>query len=403
MFAHSGVIRVDTVTELFDVGVLLANQPLPAGRRVGVVGNSSALVGLAATACATRGLTVAEGYPVDVGSAATAHRFGDALADAAVDERVDALVVAVTPPLPGQLVAEDADFTSALARVALAGDKPTVATFPAGGLPPGVPAYPSVEEAVRALGRVAGYAEWLRRPPGDVPPLADVDPAAARTVATGTGPEPAGRLLRAYGVPVSRSVRVDSVPAALAAARELGFPVAVKAAREGLRHRLDLGAVRLDLADEAAVRRAYTEVTGPFGADVLVQSMVAPGVACVVEMVSDPTFGPVLGFGLGGVATELLGDRAWRPVPLTDRDAAALVDGPRAAPLLHGYRGAEPVDRPALVDLLLRVSRLVDEHPEVAALSLNPVLVRPRGLSVLHATARVAAGAARPDTGPRRL
>ncbi|MFD0821018.1 acetate--CoA ligase family protein, partial [Micromonospora zhanjiangensis] len=185
--------------------------------------------------------------------------------------------------------------------------------------------------------------------------------------------------------------------------RELGFPVAVKAAREGLRHRLDLGAVRLDLADEAAVRRAYTEVTGPFGADVLVQSMVAPGVACVVEMVSDPTFGPVLGFGLGGVATELLGDRAWRPVPLTDRDAAALVDGPRAAPLLHGYRGAEPVDRPALVDLLLRVSRLVDEHPEVAALSLNPVLVRPRGLSVLHATARVAAGAARPDTGPRRL
>jgi acyl-CoA synthetase (NDP forming) len=103
------------------------------------------------------------------------------------------------------------------------------------------------------------------------------------------------------------------------------------------------------------------------------------------------------------VATELLGDRAWRPAPLTDRDAVALIEGPRAAPLLHGYRGAEPVDRAALVDLLLRVSRLVDEHPEIRALSLNPVLVRPRGLSVLHAAARVDVGAVRPDTGPRRL
>jgi acyl-CoA synthetase (NDP forming)/GNAT superfamily N-acetyltransferase len=403
LFAHSGVIRVDTVAELFDVGVLLANQPLPAGRRVGIVGNSSALVGLAATACAARGLVVAEGCPVDVGSTATAHDFADALADAALDERVDALVVVFAPPLPGQLVAEDADFTSALASVALAGDKPTVATFLAGGLPPGVPSYPSVEEAVRALGRVVNYAEWLRRPPGEYPEVSGVDLRAARSALADGGPDKAERLLRAYGVPVARSITANSEAAVLAAARELGYPVAVKAAREGLRHRLDLGAVRLDLTDEAAVRRAYADLAGPFGAGVLVQSMVPPGVACVVEMVQDPAFGPVLGFGLGGVATELLGDRAWRPAPLTDRDAVDLVEGPRAAPLLHGYRGAEPVDRAALVDLLLRVSRLVDEHPEVRALSLNPVLVRPRGLSVLHATVRVDVTAIRPDTGPRRL
>ena len=131
--------------------------------------------------------------------------------------------------------------------------------------------------------------------------------------------------------------------------------------------------------------------------------MVPPGVACVVEVREDPAFGPVVGFGLGGVATELLGDRAWRAVPLTDRDAAELVDEPRAAPLLRGHRGAAPVDRAALADLLLRVGRLADEQPRVRSLTLNPVLARPDGISVLHVAVGVGTADARPDTGPRRL
>jgi acyl-CoA synthetase (NDP forming)/GNAT superfamily N-acetyltransferase len=403
LFARSGVIRVDTVAELFDVGVLLANQPLPAGRRVGIVGNSSALAALAVTACRANGLTVADGYPSDVGPQASAHDFADALADAAVDEAVDALLVVFAPPLPGQLVGEDADFVSALASVALAGDKPTAATFLVGRLPAGVPSYPSVEEAVRALARVSDYADWLRQPPGVVPDLSGVDSGAARAALVEGGPQLAERLLEAYGVPVVRSIPADSAAGAVAAARRLGYPVALKAAKEGLRHRLDLGAVRLNLATDTAMRRAYADIAKLFGARVLVQSMVSPGVACVVEAVEDPTFGPVVGFGLGGVATELLGDRAWRAAPLTDTDAAALVDEPRAAPLLQGYRGTGAVDRPALADLLLRVGRLLDEHPQVRALSLNPVLARPDGLSVLHATVQVQATAARPDTGPRRL
>jgi acyl-CoA synthetase (NDP forming) len=189
----------------------------------------------------------------------------------------------------------------------------------------------------------------------------------------------------------------------VAAAAGLGWPVALKAADVGLRHRLDLGAVRLDIADEPALRRAYAELSAVFGADVLVQPMVPPGVACVVELVEDPAFGPVVGFGLGGIATELLGDRAWRAAPLTDIDAAELVDEPRAAPLLRGYRGAAPVDRAALAELLVRVGRLADDQPQVRGLTLNPVLARPDGLSVLHATVRLGAAVARPDTGPRRL
>ncbi|MEV0897317.1 GNAT family N-acetyltransferase [Actinoplanes sp. NPDC049802] len=397
LFARSGVIRVDTVQELFDVGMILAHQPLPAGRRVAVVGNSSALAELAVMACRAAGLVVADGYPRDMGPGAGAHDIADALAEASVDDRVDALLVVFAPPIPGQHADEDADFAAALASVALAGEKPTVATLVFGQAPPRVPGYPSVEEAVRALSRVADYADWLRRPPGALPELPGVDPAAAEAAET-----PA-ELLAAYGIPVLPSLQVGDEDAALAAAAEVGYPVALKAASVALRHRIDLGAVRLAVTTEDGVRAAYRELAGAFGPDVLVQTMVRPGVACVVEVVEDPAFGPVVGFGLGGVASELLGDLAWRAAPLTDRAAAALVDEPRAAPLLHGYRGATPVDRAALIDLLLRVGRLADEHPRVRSLTLNPVLARPDGWTVLHAAVEFRDSGARPDTGPRRL
>nr|WP_232072534.1 GNAT family N-acetyltransferase [Phytohabitans flavus] len=388
LFAHAGVIRVDTVAELFDVGVLLAHQPLPAGRRVGIVGNSTALTRLAMAACADGGLAVAEGYPRDVPPQAGAHDFGDVLAEAATDPGVDALVVVVAPPVPGQLSDEDADFATALASVALAGDKPAVATSLVDKMPAGVAAYPSVEEAVRALARVCGYADWLRRPPGTVPEVITVD---------------SFDVLTAYGIEVAPSLPAESAAEAVTASDRLGYPVALKSAGEALRHRLDLGAVRLSLPDESAVGRAYAEMAELFGPGVLVQAMVPPGVACVVELTEDPAFGPVVGFGLGGVATELLGDRVWRPAPLTDRDAAAMVDEPRAAPLLRGYRGAAPVDREALAQLLIRVGRLADERPEVRELRLNPVLARPDGLSVLHAEVVLGPPAVRPETAPRHL
>lgn len=397
LFARSGVIRVDTVQELFDVGLLLAHQPLPAGRRVAVVGNSSALSELAVAACRAGGLIVADGYPVDISPQAGAHEFADALTDAAVDDRADSLVVVFAPPLPGQLADEDADFAAALASVALAGEKPTVATFLLGSLPSRVPAYPSVEEAVRALARVATYADWLRRPPGVLPVLDRVDPIAARVDG------PPADLLAAYGIEVVPSTLVAAAEEAVVAAESLGYPVALKAAGGALRHRIDLGAVRLALADDDDVRSAYAELATAFGPDVLVQTMVPAGVACRVEVTEDPAFGPIVGFGLGGVASELLGDLAWRAAPLTDRAAEALVVEPRAAPLLHGYRGSAPVDREALVDLLLRVGRLADDHPRLRGLSLNPVLARPDGFSVLHAATEIGDPARRPDTGPRRL
>jgi acyl-CoA synthetase (NDP forming)/GNAT superfamily N-acetyltransferase len=370
LFAHSGVIRVDTVAEMFDVGVLLAHQPLPAGRRVAVVTNSPPVGWLAAAACRQAGLSVVDVEDPFTGSAA------------------DAVLIALAPRLPGQPADPLVD------QGDLSGISPHETSHKslinADRVVVDASQYRSVEEAVKALARVAQYADWRRAPAGVVPVLSNIDKSAA---------DP----LSAYGIAVVPSTEADSADAAVRAADRFGYPVAVKAAKGGLRHRVDLGAVRLDLPDAAAVRRAHAELAGAFGPRVLVQPMVAPGVACVVEMVEDPAFGPVIGFGLGGVAGELLGDRAWRPAPLTDRDAAALVAEPRAAPLLRGYRGAEPVDLAALADLLLRVGQLADDRPEVRRVELNPVLARPDGLSVLHTTVQVGPAGPRPDTGPRTL
>ena len=255
--------------------------------------------------------------------------------------------------------------------------------------PPGVPAYPSVEESVRALGRVASYAAWRRSPAGTVPRLSTVD-----------GPD----LLTSYGISLVPS-RIVVPSHAVEAADDVGYPVAVKVADRELRHRVDLGAVRTDLADAYAVSRAAGELVELFGTgiELVVQPMVAPGVPFVVEAVDDPAFGPLVGFGPGSVVGDLLGDRAWRAAPLTDRDAEHLIRAPRTAPLLFGYRGAAPVDVAALTDLLLRVGVLVDEHPEVSRLSLNPVLVRPDGLAILDATVHYGHPTERADEGPRRL
>jgi acyl-CoA synthetase (NDP forming)/RimJ/RimL family protein N-acetyltransferase len=402
LFARSGVVRVDTVPEMFDVGVLLANQPLPGGTRVGIVTNSSALGVLATGACAGVGLAVT--VNCDVGPQADPPRFAAVLEATVADPEVDALVVVCAPPLPPEesQAASETSFADAVVAVSR-GDKPLVATFLAGSLPPGVPSYPSVEEAVRALGRVAAYAAWRRESPGRVPQLSDVDIQAAREVVAGRAP--AEVLLTAYGIPVVPSRVVTGTGAVEAAARELGYPVALKVAEPALRHRQDLGAVRLDLADAEEVRRAGAELARLFGADleVIVQPMVAPGVSCVIEAVEDRSLGPIVGFGPGGAVGELLGDQAWRAAPLTDRDAAALVREPGFAPLLFGYRGAAMVDTGALVDLLLRVGQLIDEHPEIRHLALNPVLARPSGVSVLDATVHYGRPVGRPDTGPRRL
>ncbi|MFI8105208.1 GNAT family N-acetyltransferase [Streptomyces sp. NPDC086023] len=533
LLRQAGVIRVDTVTELVDVGLLLADQPLPAGPRVAILGNSESLGLLSYDACLTEGLR--PHAPLDLTTAAAPEDFRAALGAALRDPGNDAVIVTAIPSVGESTLTEDlaealraaaaqapakpvavvhvelgdlAEALSTAASTTAAGGRESdaaaavdpasgaqsgpdplatgmapaataaqaagpaaapagaahasAAPTPASGAPasaapahasaPGgsaapahasapagsaaapapapehtrpprgpIPAYPSPERAVRALAEAVRYAEWRRGTAvsGQVPEYEDIDTAGAAAqleallsgadgdAGTTLAEADAHALLARYGIRVLPTLPAPTPDAAADAAARLGYPVALKTTAPHLRHRADLGGVRLELANEQELRRAYGELTELLGkpAELLpvVQAMVPRGVDTVVRSVIDPAVGAVLSFGLAGVASELLGDTAHRLVPATDRDAAALVRSIRTAPLLFGWRGSAPVDTPALEELLLRVSRLVDEHPEVAQVSLEPVVVATEGLSVLSAQVRIARPPVRTDLGPRTL
>ncbi|MGQ0574507.1 MAG: bifunctional acetate--CoA ligase family protein/GNAT family N-acetyltransferase [Pseudonocardia sp.] len=422
LFEQAGVIRVATLTQLFDTALLLAYQPRPAGPRVAVVGNSTAIGVLVTDGLLDEGLEPV-GEPVDVGAGAAPEAFAAAVKEAAADVAADALVAVFVPPVA---IAGDA-YARALREAVAGSGKPVVAVFLAAeGVPaelavagaegwPGagsVPSYPSPERAVAALARASRYARWRARPVGEFADPPGIDRERARELvesACAAGPGPLSdtatvELLGCYGIDVVEFRRADGAGTALDAAADLGYPVVVKALGDRWRHRNDFVGVRPDLGDVAAVRAAYAAVTAVTGEPaVYVQRMAPKGISCVLEIVDDPSFGSLLSFGLSGMATELLGDRAYRVVPVSDADAAALVRAPRAAPLLAGHGGTEPVRLDALEDLVLRVGRIAEDLPEVRSLVLDPVLAAACGASVTGARVVLGPPATRDDTGPRRL
>lgn len=451
LFRQAGVIRVDTVTELLDVGVLLSFQPIPRGGRVAILGNSDSLGLLTYDAALTAGLRPVA--PIDLTTSAGPDDFRVALTAALADDTSDAVVVTAIPRVgcedaPDPESGDDPALARALRAAAAGSGKPVVvaqlaletmadrlgapvpeaASGPAGQGPEQarVPAYPAADRAVRALAEAVEYARWRQgaESPGLVPQFADIEESAAaadvaRLLDAGESGEStdetgvvlddaaAAALLGRYGITVRSALPAPGIAAALAAARRLGYPVALKTTAPHLRHRADLGGVRLDLADEGDLRRAYEELTARLGKPeellLVVQAMAPRGVDTVVRATVDPAVGAVLSFGLAGAPSELLGDTAHRLVPATDRDAAELVRSIRAAPILFGWRGSEPVDTTALEELLLRVSLLVDDLPEVVAVDLEPVVVAARGLTVLGASVRLDRPPARTDLGPRAL
>ncbi|MFB9430814.1 bifunctional acetate--CoA ligase family protein/GNAT family N-acetyltransferase [Streptoalloteichus tenebrarius] len=429
LFEQAGVIRVESLAQLFDTALLLAHQPLPAGPRVAIVGNSTALGVLAADAALAADLELACD-PVDVGSSAGPEEFAAAVRRVASRDDVDALVVVFVPPLAVPGTAYARALREASGGGSTVASKPVVSTFlavegvpaelavpgPDGSPGPGsVPSYPSPERAVMALARVTRYARWRSAPQGHfVRPDGGIRQAEARALVdewmTGVGGErrldddAAVRLLACYGVNVVPFRVVSSVDEAVAAAGALGYPVALKSTSARLRHRSDLVGVRLDLNSPDAVRTAYLALREVSGVDeVYVQTMAPKGISCVIGLQDDPSFGTLVSFGLSGVVSDLLGDRAYRAVPLSDVDVAALVRAPKAAPLLTGYRGGEPADLSALEDLVLRVATLAEDLPEVRSLALEPVLASAAGAYVTSARITLGHPPSRPDTGPRRL
>ncbi len=435
LFHQTGVVRVDTIEELFDAAGVLVAQPLPGGRRVAVMGSAGGPGVLATDACTAFGLLVPElsarlqeelraclpewaglSNPIDLAASATADTYGRCLAVLLASGEVDAVVVIFTPPLGTQADEVASAVVTAVDEADRAGRLvPVVATFlgsssAAAILRSGrraVPCFTYPETAVRALAHVVTYAQWRARPPGAVPLLDDVDPNEARrrllSVAGGESDWIAGRdaleVLSTYGIACIRTVSVATEAEAVDASRA-GLPVVMKAVGPDLVHTTEVGEVRLDLRTELEVRSAFVSMKqslGPAMTGAEVQPMIGGAVETIAGFVVDPAFGPQVLFGLGGTAVELLGDYVSRMTPLTDLDARGMVLGLRSTPLLTGFRGSRPVDVDALVDLLLRLGRLAEDMPEIIEADCNPVMATTEGAVVVGARLRLSS---KPDQTP---
>jgi len=431
LFRQSGLIGVDTTGEMFDVAQLLAHQPLPKGRCVAIVSNSDALTLLAMDAAAMHGLQVI-GDPMTLGANASADDFAAVLGDVFGDSRVHSVVVIFAPPLhtSGEEVAR------VLADAAAGSKKPVVSTFLAsrsvpemlrvsdehGGAARGsIPSFSSPQYAVGALAKVTMYGEWRLRADSGIPTLTGIDRDGAEAFVedflrrhprgADLGPDDRQHLLSFYDIGILPAYPVLSADEAVARAAELGWEVILKATADQWRMRPDLADIWRHIHDADDMRGAWAEMTATFGvaedpgrAQFVVQKMAPPGVPVVIEALEDEAFGPVVSFGLSGVATDLLGDRSYRMPPLTTADAAEMVREVRAAPMLFGYRGTDPVDIASIELLLHRVSHLTLDLEEVVRLDLRSVLVGPDGATVLDTAIRIAPNVKPRQDGPvRRL
>jgi acyl-CoA synthetase (NDP forming) len=413
LFHQSGVIRTDTIEELFDTALLLAYQPVPKGPRVAILTNAGGPGIMAADACESAGLELPElapatvkalraflpaeasvKNPVDMIASANAPSYEKALRLLVADESVDSVIVIFVPPL----VTGAMTWRGAI----LAGGKGSVEADPLllHGIArhSGEPEVPQrgthsvlciPEAAARTVARVAKYGVWREGRPGEVPKLKGVDSANARAAIERSLPDgwvaPGAlqEILQAYGIRTPDLRAAANRGEAASAAKAIGFPVAIKVKSPDVVHKTDVGGVKLGLASEEEAARAFDEIKASLAKampkarfeGVTVEAMVAGGIETIVGMSRDPLFGPVVLFGLGGVSVEVLRDITVRVAPITDRDAEEMVSEIRGSALFKGYRGAPPVNTAPLLDLLHRVSRLAIEQPEIQELDLNPVVV----------------------------
>jgi acetyl coenzyme A synthetase (ADP forming)-like protein len=417
LFRQAGIIRTGTLEEMFDVAALLANQPLPKGRRVAILTNAGGPGILAADACEANGLELAQlgdatvtalrsflpaaasvGNPVDMIASASPQQYRRSLELLLADPGVDAVVAIYIPVLP-----TDAPGVAEAIRTSAVSSKTVLATFmSSAGVPAAlapVPSFAFPERAVNALAQVARYAEWRATPAGvsvpfklDAGQLRSIVDAACTNGGRWLHPLEVDAMLRAAGIGAPTTVLAMSADDAMEASMCLGFPVALKAYGPELLHKSDVGGVRLDLRDEYSVVTAYNEMAAALGGTMtgaVVQPMVPGGVEMMLGASWQPSFGHVVAAGAGGTLVELLGDVAFRIHPLTDRDAREMLDELRCTKLLRGYRGHAPVDADAYHQSILRLSALLDICPEIRELDLNPLKVLEHGISAVDARIRV--------------
>lgn len=419
LLREAGVIRATTLEELFEIGALLARQPLPAGNRVAVLTNAGGPGILAADACESAGLAIAllasktadtlRGFlpatanvadPVDMIATASPEDYRRAIPLLLADPGVDAVVAMFTP----LSITNTEDVAHAIAETGSGSAKPVFATFfgvpEAAALVAPVPCYGFPESSIRALGRVAAYAKW-RATPAEAPPmLADIDRAAIRQLIASTASiggdawasqEAIGTLLSAAGIPMVPTMLVGNETAACAAASRCGYPVVLKGAGASLLHKTETHAVFTGLTDEAAMLAAFRHLAGREDVEqVIVQPMITGGVELFAGVSFDNAFGHLVACGAGGTTVELLRDTAQRLAPLSRSTVQTMLDEVRSVKLLRGFRGAPPLDEAGFRELVLRLSALLDVAPEIREVDLNPVIVTKTKVWVVDARMRLA-------------
>lgn len=435
LFRQTGVMRAETLDEMLAVAAGFSAQPLPPGRRVGIVTNAGGPAILCTDACEAGGLVVPElsartksilaaflpaaatlNNPVDLIASATPDQYAKAIETLLEADDIDALIILYisvtlsdTDGIARGIQAgiensrrADAKTKPVLIGWMAEGDMSRVFSFPAET----IPTYSLPETPAFVLSKAATYAEWRRQPLGTVPDFDDADLSAARKIcATVLSQRGAGwltmeetrNLLSMMRLPVQSGEVARTADEAVAFARKLGYPVAVKLASRQILHKTEIGGIQLHLTDERAVRGAFESIRARLAYSnqletmegVLVQPMVTGGVEVMVGVTNDPLFGPLIAFGLGGIHVEILGDVQFRITPLTDHDAAEMVRGIKGYRLLTGYRGHASADVEAIEEVLLRISRLVEEIPEISELDLNPIFALPPGQGCRIVDARV--------------
>jgi acetate---CoA ligase (ADP-forming) len=431
LLAQCGVIRVDRIEELFDLAMAFSQLPLPKDNTVAIITNAGGPGIIITDACEATGLHVVElaaetqarlrrdlpeeasvRNPVDMIATATAENYRIALETVLRDDNISAAIAAFVPPLG----VRQQDVANAIvqARDAAPG-KPVLAVLMGReGLPQGraelseagIPAYIFPESAARALAAMDRQRRWLERPAGTIREF-DVDRTAAdAAIAVEPGPDgylPAAatqKLLAAYGVPVIASREARNAASAVAVARNIGYPVAMKVLSPDIIHKTEVGGVALDLRDDDEVRAAFDDVTRRTRSampdarieGVIIEQLVKGGRELIIGMSQDPSFGPVLMFGLGGIYVEALGDVVFRVQPVSDIDARDMIGSIRGARLLGGVRGEPPSDLDLLADVIQRISQLVGDHPTIIELDINPFVVFEHGGTAVDARIRLIEG-----------
>ncbi len=434
LFRQAGMIRVNTLEELFAVATALSHQPVPRGKRVAIVTNGGGPGILAADACENHGLELPEfspeiieklrsinkrdiviHNPLDLTGSANEEQYECVLKLLATDKGNDAVIIIFAPPV----IVSSKGMENAIRRVApvfLRHRKPLLAclmgqrgfTAKLDFKDKLVPSYSFPEEAVLALAKAVKYGEWLRKPKGTISKIRGIKRETARKIIETAmtrsaerplwlSPKEINNLLGCYGIRFAETLMATTADEATAAAARVGFPVAVKLSSSTIVHKTDVGGVKLDLESEIAVKRAFNDIKSGLSKagrqhemeGVTVQHMINGGIETIVGVTLDPSFGPLIMFGLGGVYAELIKDVAVRLHPLTDSDARELVRSIKMSNLLDGFRGSPPSDTESLEDLLLRLSALVEDIPQIAELDFNPVKVMPRGEGYWIVDARI--------------